>query len=367
MSNPSEEIVRNKYQIAKQEIKSWILSGKLKPHDQVKTEFELADFFQISRQTVRKAIGELVNERHLYRVQGKGTYVSQWMKEEKTDTRNIGLITTYLFNYIFPNIVQGAEEVLRKKDFGMLISSTDNDFIKERECLESMLTKPVQGLIIEPSLSALPNPNIDYYLTLEERRIPYVMTNANYPGIGAPCLMLNDEKGAFMAVEHLAALGHHKIAGIFHSDILQGTRRMRGFISAMRYFGLELRNQWIKEFEVADKNERIPVLARKMFDMPAGERPTALVCFNDSIAVSMLDTFRSLGMAIPDDLSIVSFDDSSMAVASEVKLTTIAHPKEEMGRMAAIILLDWIEKKTPPASDMIFEPKLIIRNSTFKI
>jgi GntR family transcriptional regulator of arabinose operon len=366
MNNHIVENGQKKYLFIKQEIKSWILSGKLKAHDQLKTEVELAQSFNISRQTVRKAIGELVNEGRLYRVQGKGTFVTNWVKSMPSDTRNIGMITTYLFNYIFPNIINGVEEVLHKKEYGIFVSSTNNDFDKEREVLESFLSKPLQGLIIEPTLCALPNPNIDYYLTLEERGIPYVMTNANYPQIGAPTLRLNDEKGAFMAVEHLAGLGHRRIAGIFHCEILQGIRRMNGFINAMKYCGLSLKSQWVGSYNVIKKDEQIPVLIRTMFDLPASERPTAIVCFNDDLAVSMLDYFRSMGISIPDDLSIVSFDDSSLATATEVKLTTIAHPKEALGRAAAVMLLDAIEKRLSGLEDIVFEPKLIIRNSTAK-
>lgn len=354
-----------KYQVIRQEIKSLILSGQLKAHEQIKTEIELAKDFNISRQTVRQALGELVSEGWLYRVQGRGTFVSNWDRPNQVDTRNIGLITTYLFSHIFPNIVKGAQEVLRKKEFGLLISSTDNDVEKERNSLESYLMKPLQGLIIEPTLSALPNPNIDYYLTLEEKGIPYVMTNANYPQIGAPTLLLDDEKGAHLAVEHVFQLGHTRIAGLFHRELLQGVRRMRGYISALKHFGLRTRSQWVGVYNTGEK-ERISALLRGMLDLPRTERPTALICFNDEVAIGLLDTIRELGLVIPDDLSVVGFDDSSIATASEVKLTTIAHPKEEMGRMAAQMLMDMIEKKTTQLEDVVFEPKLIVRQSTSK-
>ncbi|MCZ8516135.1 GntR family transcriptional regulator [Paenibacillus filicis] len=354
-----------KYQVIKQEIKSWILSGKFKVHEQLTTEVELAQLFDTSRQTVRQALGELENEGCLYRVQGKGTFVGNLVNQSQKNTRNIGLITNHLFSNIFPNIVQGAETVLRRKDYGLFLMSTNNDYSKERECLESCLMKPLQGLIIEPSLSALPNPNLDYFLSLEERGIPYVMTNANYPQIGAPALVLDDEKGSFLAVEHLVGLGHKRIAGIFHRQVLQGVGRMRGFINALKHFGVPVRSQLIGMFNYLEKQEQPSFLLRSMMQLPSHDRPTALVCFNDEAAVSLLDTVREMGISIPEDLSIVGFDDSTLATATEVKFTCVVHPKEEMGRLAAEILIDSIEKNSRP-NGFVFEPKLIVRQSTAK-
>jgi GntR family transcriptional regulator of arabinose operon len=353
-----------KYQVIKQEIRSWILSGKIRANEQVTIEIELAKLFDSSRNTVRQAIGELVNEGYLYRIQGKGTFVSNLINKPQLDSRNIGLITSHLFSNIFPNIVQGAENVLRKKDYGLILASTDNIHLKERECLESCLTKSLQGLIIEPTLSALPNPNIEYYLSLEEKGIPYIMTNSSYLQIDAPALILDDEKGSFLAVEHLVGLGHKRIAGIFHREVLQGTLRMKGFINALKYFGVPLRSQLIGMYNALEKLERPSLLLRSMFELPANDRPTAVVCFNDEIVVSLLDTIREMGLGIPEDLSIVGFDDSYLATATEVKITSVVHPKEEMGRLAAQILLDSIEKNITRPNGFVFEPKLVIRQST---
>lgn len=353
-----------KYQLLKQEIKSWILSGKLRPNEKLMTELDLSTHFSISRQTVRQAIGELENEGLLYRIQGSGTFVKEWVKPLESDNRNIGIITTFTNNYIFPDILHGIKNVLSDANYGIYFASSDNIQNKERVSLENLMTKPLSGLIIEPTFSALPSSNLVYYLTLEERGIPYVMTNSGYPQLPAPTITLNDEKGAFLAVEHLVELGHTRIAGIFNSNTQQGINRMKGYIRGLKQFKLPVYNHLIASYKYDDLHVSPSQSFREMWKRPIGERPSALVCYNDELTILLLDTFRSMGLSIPAELSIVSFDDSAFATATEVKLTSIAHPKEELGRRAAELLISMIEQGNTQADDVIFDPQLIIRQST---
>lgn len=96
--------------------------------------------------------------------------------------------------------------------------------------------------------------------------------------------------------------------------------------------------------------------------------PTAIVCYNDQLAVSLLDTVRELGLRIPEDLSIIGYDDSFLATATEIKLTTIEHPKSDLGERAANLIISQLESGTsPPDRETLFVPKLIIRQSTMQI
>lgn len=98
------------------------------------------------------------------------------------------------------------------------------------------------------------------------------------------------------------------------------------------------------------------------------QRPTALVCYNDQLAISLLDTVREIGLRVPEDLSIIGYDDSFLATATEIKLTTIEHPKSGLGEQAANLLIARLEKGTaPPNEEMLYPPKLIVRQSTMEI
>jgi GntR family transcriptional regulator of arabinose operon len=352
-----------KYLQLKQEIMSWLHSGRLKPNEQMPSEHDIASQFQISRQTVRQTLGELEKEGWLYRLQGKGTFVSQPRIRQLQDVQTIGMITTHISDYIFPHIVRGAEGMLRRRGYSLMLSSTDNDKEKERENLELMLGQPLSGLIIEPTKSAQGNPNLHYYLQLQVHNIPFIMINERYPELHCPCLKVDDEAGGFAAAEHLIQLGHSSIAGFFKTDDLQGANRLKGFLRAYREYDLPLQPDTVTHYTTEEKSTK--PFERALSMLRQEERPTAFVCYNDELAVRLLEAARQTGLSVPGDLSIVGFDDSSLATATEVKLTTLTHPKMDMGVQAAELLLDMIENKTSEAAkEIVYTPELITRDST---
>lgn len=359
-----------KYRQLKEQIISWIAAGQFSPHDKLPSEHEIAAQSGMSRQTVRQALGDLEAEGWLYRVQGKGTFVADSMPESGRKAEplglTVGLMTTHISDYIFPTIVRGVESALRAQGARLLLASTDNEKDKERESLESMLREPLGGLIIEPTKSAEGNPNFDYFLALEARGIPYVMLNERYSDVDAPCLKVDDELGGYRAAEHLTELGHRRIAGFFKTDDFQGVHRMRGFMRCLRERGLALKPENLHRYTTEEKLTKPAEALEALLALAPGERPTAIVCYNDELAVRLLDIVRRSGLAVPGDLSIVGFDDATLATATEVKLTTIEHPKTRMGEDAVAVLMRMMGGKNVrgTAGDVVYEPKLIMREST---
>jgi GntR family transcriptional regulator of arabinose operon len=360
-----------KYVQLKQEIMGWLHAGKVMPNERMPTEHEIAEQFTLSRQTVRQALGELEQEGLLYRVQGSGTFVSgpdRKKPEQERQIQTIGLLTTYISDYIFPSIVRGAESVFRARGYRMLISSTDNDKTRERESLQMLLTHPLAGLIIEPTRSAEGNPNLDFYLSLEYRNIPFLMINERYMEMDCPCIKMDDEAGGFKAAEHLIGLGHRRIAGFFKMDDLQGVNRMKGFIRAHHELKVPLLPHAVIHYVTEEKLMK-PYEAALSLLRQEQNRPTAFVCYNDELAVQLIAAVREAGLSVPGDISVVGYDDSTLATAMEVKLTTLAHPKLELGIQAAETIIDMIEQKDKRANDRthIRVPELIVRESTRQV
>lgn len=354
-----------KYIQLKQKILSWLDSGHLKPDEQIPSENEIAGQFGMSRQTVRQALGDLEKEGWLYKLQGKGTFVSQPKTRQIQNMQMVGMITTYISDYIFPHIVRGAEGVLRDRGYSLTLSSTDNDKVKERNNLESLLVQPIRGAIIEPTKSAQGNPNLDLYLALQVHGIPFIMINERYPELHCPCLKMDDEAGGYIAAKHLIELGHRNIAGFFKTDDLQGANRLKGFIRAHREHKLSFQPGTITHYSTETASTVPYAAAVSMLGQEQPHRPTAFVCYNDELAIRLLQAARETGLSVPDQLSIVGFDDSPLSTAAEVKLTTIAHPKSAMGIDSANLLLDMIEgKASPAAEDIVYAPELILREST---
>lgn len=368
-----EEKQPPKYRLLKEEILIGLHSGKWRAHDKLPSENELAAQFGLSRQTVRQTLGELEREGWLYRQQGKGTFAAPKGLPGEADRRMVGMLTTHISDYIFPHIVRGAEAELRAGGYSLLLASTENEKNAERENLLHLLAQPLAGLIVEPTKSATGNPNLDLYLSVQMKRIPLIMIHARYPELTCPVVRMDDEAGGRMATEHLIELGHRRIAGFFKTDDLQGAGRLRGFLAAHGQNGLVADPERVVGFRTEEKPD---VPKRRLLDMLGSEEPpTAVVCYNDEVAIGLMEAIRGAGLSVPDDVSLVSFDDSRLATATETKLTSIVHPKADMGVLAARWLAAMIAGEAEPAlpegvfrqgNELVFRPELLIRQSTKK-
>ncbi|WP_121612253.1 GntR family transcriptional regulator [Mesobacillus foraminis] len=359
----------------KQEIKSRILDGTFQPNQKISSESELMKQFAVSRHTVRAAIGELVNKGWLYREQGAGTFCADRSMDSRlmsgSNQKNIAIITTFISEYIFPSIIRGAESYLSKHGYNVSLFSTNNNHSEEKRILEKILTEQFDGVIVEPTKSALSNPNISYYLNLERQQIPYIMINAYYDELEPVSITMNDEKGGYVQTEHLIELGHTNIVGFFKTDDLQGVKRMKGFIKAHRKFGVPINPNGIVTYDSSGKAAKPVEALARLLSVEQSARPTAIVGYNDELAILMLDVFREKSISVPEDLSLVGFDDSYMGRLTEVKLTTIQHPQSKMGETAAKMIVDMIkeknsqQRKSPEkVESVVFEPNLILRSST---
>lgn len=354
-----------KYMILKNELLSWFESGRLEPGKQVPSEHEIADQFGVSRQTVRQTFGELEKEGWLERIQGKGTFAKNPKRHGSEQVKTIGIITTYISDYIFPHIVRGAEAELRSKGYRLLLASTDNNKEKEMESLQLMTSQPLSGLIIEPTKSAEGNPNLSYFLSLQEKGIPFLMINEKYQELECPCLKVDDEAGGYKAARHLIEKGHTRIAGFFKRDDLQGVNRLKGFLRAHREFGIPVSPERVITYTTEQRNVFPYEMAVQLLSRPHDQRPTGLVCYNDELAVALIEAAGRCGLHIPSDVSVIGFDDSALALAAGAKLTTLTHPKTEMGVMAASQLISMIEDAAV-IEDTIFQPQLVERESVMK-
>ncbi|SDN71714.1 GntR family transcriptional regulator [Alkalicoccus daliensis] len=359
-----------KYKVVKEGIKSSIISGKFQVNEKIDSESELMRLHNVSRHTVRKAVEDLVRDGWLFKKQGAGTFCAERDTlpfSPPLNGKNIAVITTYFSDYIFPSIIRGIEKHLSESGYQMTVFSTNNDLDQERRCLESVISQQFDGLIIEPTKSALPNPNINYYLDLERLNIPYLMINAYYEELEPPHLIADDFEGGYLQAEHLLNLNHRGIIGFFKNDDAQGSKRMKGFIQAHRDKKIPVKPDSIIAYSTEDKNVK-PMIELKERLKSISSVPTAIVCYNDELALKLLDALREHKLTVPDDISIIGFDDSILSLASEVKFTTISHPKEKMGLQAAELIHQMIinknKVKLTVMESVTYKTKLIIRNST---
>ncbi|MBM7598979.1 GntR family transcriptional regulator of arabinose operon [Virgibacillus halotolerans] len=340
------------YQVIIDDIRSKILSGEYSVLEKIPTESALQELYNVSRHTVRKAILKLSNEGFLRSEKGSGTYVSddyQSKSSGKSNNRTIGVITTYISDYIFPSIIRGIEGKLNEQNYSLLLASTNNDVEQEKKALEMMLSYGVDGLIIEPTKSNLFNPNIAYYLSFKEQDIPFIMINAYYEELDVPYLSLDDVQSSYLATSELISKGHKQIGVISKKDDLQGKFRMKGYIKALGEAKLPFQPEFVFSYDTESK----PDLYTNLMDFVAENRGilTSIVCYNDEVGLVVANICRQLGISIPEELSIIGQDNSFIAKNAHIKLTTLTHPQEQMGRDAA----EWIIKKLQGNQNLLNE------------
>lgn len=340
-------------------VKSRLENNELKYGEKLYSENELSAMFNISRQTVRQAVGILEQEGIVERKRGSGTYVIYNGNLSRAPTMIIGIISTYLDSYIFPSIVKGIDKELARNGYSMQLSFTHNRMERERQALRTMLDKKVDGLIVEPTKSALPNHNVDLYHEVKKKEIPLIFFNSYYTNLPFHHVAMDDFKAGKMAANHLIDMGHKKIAGIFQADDRQGHLRYSGYFSALKNAGIAIEDKHVCWFTTEDISYFSDDYHRYQ---RALEGCTAVVCYNDQIAFSLINESLKRGINIPDDLSVMGIDNSEIASMCEIPISSVTHPMERLGRTVAENILRLIMDDTFDAT-IDFSPKLIKRSS----
>lgn len=351
-----------KHEIIEKYFISLVEENKVSAGDQLPSENEIASLFNVSRHTVRQALTYLVQEGWIYKERGKGSFYSN--KKSNETKKNVAVLTTYISDYIFPKIISGIEEELRRKGYNLLLFNSNNDIQNERTCFENIINQDIAGLIVEPAQSTINNLHHDSIKKLEKNNIKYIAINANCDEENSSFIIVDDEQGGYKLTNYLLELGHRNIAGIFKADDLQGEKRRKGYVKALKEYDLSFNKSIVGEYITDNQEMYIDQFFKRILTLE--NRPTAIVCYNDQVALRVIDICRREGIRIPKDLSIVSFDDSSLAVSSDIKLTTIKHPKEEMGLMAARCIIDMIEGRIDKPQ-YIYNAELIVRESCSRI
>lgn len=354
------------------EVTEWILgriaSGELAGGDRLESEHEISGLFGISRQTARHALDLLVQQGFLTRRQGSGTYVkgnSQPEPAAREVSRTVTIVSTYVDGYIFPRILRAMVKTLEEAGYSARIMFTNNRIETERRLLLRLLEEDSRdALIVEPVMSGLPNPNLDCYRSILKRNIPVLFFHSYYPELNIPHICMDDAAAGRTAAEYLIRQGHTRIGGIFKLDDGQGRRRYRGFQRALLDAGLPLledRICWIDTTDQRNFRAAAPGLCERLREC------TACVCYNDEVAHALTDyVLETNCRRIPDDLSLVSIDNSELARLNAVPLTSVSHPMEALGNKAAEHILRMITDAGFDAN-YTFPVELEIRDSVRRL
>lgn len=330
------------------------------PDGRLPTEAQLCCKFSVSRPTVRQALALLEQRGLISKVQGSGTYINQdALVRSNPVGNNVGLIITYLDDYIYPPIINGIERVLRDHGYSLLLSITKNAVDLEVNAIRNMLSQNVCGLIVNPTKSVLPSIADTWYKQIEAAQVPCLFINSRLPNFHFSYVEMDDYAVGQQMTEYLIQHGHTKITGIFKADDLQGHQRYFGFLKCMQSHHIPLCSKSMFWYTTEDMNDIFSgdfdeIFWRRIKDC------TAIVCYNDKIAQQIKHVILRKGFHVPKDYSVISVDNSRLAELYD--LTSIDHPKEKMGMAAAEALLQLLEDPYKNVTK-IFDAELIERGS----
>lgn len=353
--------LKRDYIVIEEILKEEITFGHFKINQQLPTENELMERFHTSRYAVRKALTELQNERLIYKVQGSGMYIQDWNKKWQVNpkSKTIGLICTHIADYIFPKIISQIDAVIEPKGYSLLLANTHNYPKTERSSLIKMLNSEIAGLIVEPSESAKPCKNADIYRRIAKSKIPLLFINAEYSEFKFPAITNSDRESERELISYLLKEGHKKILGIFQTDDRQGVERMNGFIQAHQESNTNLANSNLIMYSSHDS---FTIISKKIdVYLKSNQLPTAIACYNDELAVLVIDKLKKQNIKIPQDISVVGFDNYDSAAYLTPGLTTMNYQRTLVGEEAGKGILALIDGKK--FTSVTHHPQLKLRKS----
>lgn len=276
------------------------------------------------------------------------------------NSQTIGLVLSDITNPFHAELARAVEAAARERGYTVILSNSDEDEGLERLALETLLSWQVRGLILAPC-------GRNRSIVEESLRlgIPVVQVDRVIEGLKTDAVLVDNRAGARMAVEHLVALGHRRIAHIAGPQHLTtGAERLAGFREAMASAGIPEEEQRVVYGDFREEGGYRATLQLFRESGAPEKSPTAIFAANNEMAAGAIRALSELGLSIPDRVSFVTFDDSRWAQLMRPALTVIAQPVEEMGRTACELLLRRIESGRSGATLYTLQPMLIQRHST---
>jgi DNA-binding LacI/PurR family transcriptional regulator len=272
-------------------------------------------------------------------------------------THLIGCLVPTIANPFFPQIVKSVEDIAFQNNFGVFVCNSEGNTGKVDYYQKMLIETQVDGIIIA----------LSWELAKAEVVNPFLEAGISVVGLAGArrldmidCIVVDDIQGGYDATTHLISLGHTDIGFIGPHNSETTRLRLVGYQKA-----LEVSEISFNEGYVVLGNSFSEVEAYTLTKILLERQPqiTAIFAYNDLMALGIINALTDLGMSVPTDISVIGFDDS-IASYSIPKISTIAIPKEEMGRIAANILINRIQGRKDPAQIFELRPQLIIRNST---
>ncbi|KUF15313.1 LacI family DNA-binding transcriptional regulator [Streptomyces silvensis] len=275
----------------------------------------------------------------------------------------VGLITPELENPIFPALAQVIGQALTRQGYTPVLATQTPGGSTEDELTEMLVDRGVAGIIFVSGLHADTTADMGRYEQLRAQGVPFVLVDGFSPKVRAPFISPDDRAAMRLAVTHLSSLGHTRIGlALGPRRFVPVQRKIEGFTLSMR-----------ERFRLSPEEIETRFVQHSLYTLEGGQAAaaalldrgcTAVVCASDMMALGAIRAARERGLQVPDDVSVVGFDDSVLIAFTDPPLTTIRKPVPAMGQAAVRTLLEEIGGTPAPHSEFVFMPELVVRGST---
>jgi DNA-binding LacI/PurR family transcriptional regulator len=273
--------------------------------------------------------------------------------------RLVGLVLPELQNPIFPAFAEVISSALAQQGYTPVLCTQTAGGVTEADYVDLLLQQQVSGVVFAGGLYTQADAPHDHYRRLSARKLPTVLINAPIDGLGFATVSCDDTSAAEQAVQHLVSLGHTRIGLLLGPlDHVPSQRKLVGALRAAAAAGIPI------------GPERV---AHSLYSLEAAQASTTrllragvtgIVSASDPMALGAIRAVRRAGMRVPDDVSVIGFDDSALMSSIDPPLTTVRQPIDAMGRLVIELLTAQIVGAPVAHEEMLFEPELVVRSST---
>jgi DNA-binding LacI/PurR family transcriptional regulator len=330
---------------------------------------DLAEKLNVSTSTVSRALQDHPALRQETKERVK-VLAKKWNYQPNTlaldllrqSSKIIAVIVPEITSHFFSSTIMGIQDVMVSTEFNIMIFISNESYDEEARILEKLAKIQLAGVLVAPSSETK---NFDHFRRLKENGIPLVIFDRDCQGLEAHKVLVDDYKGAFDAVDYLIKTGCKRIAHItsfYH--LSTNSNRLKGYIDALKKNGLPVIKEMIIQTEGFNHEDGIVPIETLL---KSKKIPDAIFAVNDRLAVSAMRTAKKLNFKIPDDISIIGFDDEPHSSYFTPPLSTVWQPVYSVGMLSVRILLQEINEESTEFRNEIFKTELVIRGTSRKI
>lgn len=276
-------------------------------------------------------------------------------------SNTIGVVVPEITSHFFSAIITGIQDVIAPSEYNIMICLTNESFEEETVIIKKLLKMQVDGVLVSPASAT---EDFDHFRALQKNGIPVVVFDRDCPGFEADKVLVDDYAGAFQAVQYLIQTGCKKIAHLGGPLNLSTTKhRLQGYLDALEEGNLPICKEHIAHVQGFSHEDG---LEPTMELLTSANRPDAIFAMNDNIAISAMHVARKLGFEVPEDISIIGFDDEPHSSFFRPSLSTVWQPVYSLGMLSARIVLHRLKEEgaQKPFREEVFKPELMIRDSS---